>query len=184
MKQLFIGLLVAGVLPVAVSAAAEVKPAALEAMQFLVGHCWSAQFPDGSTDIHCYTSMYQGAFIRDRHLVRGEASDYRGETIYQAGPAAGTISYRYWNSLGGVSDGTLVATAAGMASPKEVHVGEDGSRVEIRSTMVREGEDRYVSVAEEKAGEVLRELWRMEFVKVGTADEAEPRACSAASGSP
>jgi hypothetical protein len=81
----------------------------LQPLAFLVGHCWRGQLPDGNEDVHCFESVYGGQHVRDRHEVTGGAEIYRGETLYSWDGAAGAVAYTYWNSLGGVSRGTMRA---------------------------------------------------------------------------
>lgn len=146
----------------------------LAPLRFLVGFCWRASFPEGaSDDTHCFTEMYGRSFIRDRHLVQGHDPDYRGETIYHVDSATNQISFRYWSSIGGVSDGVAVSVEGGVLFPAEHHVREDGSEVDMRSSIKQEGADRYVSVAEQLVDGHWRELWRMTFTKLGPAVEEE-----------
>lgn len=140
----------------------------LGALRFLAGSCWQGTFPDGkSVDTHCYESFYDGAFIRDRHVVKGPNPDYSGETIYHWDKERQQIVYRYWNSLGGVSDGVAVPSGNSIEFPGERHVREDGTVVEMQSSIRPAGDDSYVSVTEEKVGGEWRELWRIEFTRTG-----------------
>lgn len=75
-----------------------------------VGHCWTTEIETGTTDRHCIESIYDGAHVRDRHVVvRGGKAIYAGETIYS--DEDGRISLTYWNSLGGVGRGTATAAS-------------------------------------------------------------------------
>ena len=48
----------------------------LKPLEFLVGYCWSGQFPESNqTDTHCYEPVFSGKHLRDRHVVaNGSAS--------------------------------------------------------------------------------------------------------------
>ena len=84
MKKTFA--LALAVLAASTSAAAARDPA-LEPLAFLAGHCWKGTLP-GTADVdeHCYSWMFDGRYLRDRHVVRrGDKAVYEGESIY------------YWN---------------------------------------------------------------------------------------
>ena len=55
----------------------------LQPLQFLVGHCWAGDFPNGmGKDTHCFEPMYGGKLIRVKHVLKGKNGDYLGEAIY------------------------------------------------------------------------------------------------------
>jgi len=58
--------------------------AAYQPLAYLAGACWKGTFPDGKqADEHCFSWMYGGKFLRDRHTVHGEVDPvYLGETSY------------------------------------------------------------------------------------------------------
>lgn len=139
----------------------------LQPLRFLVGSCWRGTFADGkNVDTHCFSRMYGEAFIRDVHLVRGDNPDYRGEAIYQWDPAGEQIKYRYWNSLGGVSDGVLTTEGGRIIAPGERHVENDGGVIEIRSVMQQSGDDTYSSIAEQKTETGWVQMWKVEFSRL------------------
>ena len=86
-------------------AQAAVAPGDLALFKPLIGSCWTAEIAPETRDIHCFSSIYQGAHVRDVHRVeqRGEVV-YPGETIYSR--AGGTIVFSYVNSLGGSGQGS------------------------------------------------------------------------------
>ena len=100
--------------------AAQVSPAPtlateLQPLAFLVGSCWRATFPNGTShDTHCYTAMPGGRQIRDVHVVEGGPAPYSGESIYRWDPQAHRIRFDYYASDGGHSSGTAIPTATGM----------------------------------------------------------------------
>ena len=75
---------------------------------------------------------------RDRHVVVGNDPVYRGETIYAWHGGRKRIEYRYWNSLGGQSDGYVEAGADGTLRFLDDHyVGPDGAEDTFSSEMTR-----------------------------------------------
>lgn len=142
-----------------------------KALGFLVGYCWQGTFPDGEhVDTHCYTDMFDGAFIRDRHIVTGKRPDYLGETIFQPDSEGKKVVFRYWNSLGGVSDGYGVREGNAIHFPED-HVAEDGSTSRIRSVTKPMGDDEYLSVTEKEQDGEWVEVWTITFKKTGPAED-------------
>ena len=77
--------------------------AAYQPLAFLADHCWKGAFPGGRTDEHCFTWIYDGKFLRDRHIVRAEGKpDALGESIYLWDSAAKRLEYLYIESDGGL----------------------------------------------------------------------------------
>ncbi|MEA3018203.1 MAG: hypothetical protein QOI38_2925 [Sphingomonadales bacterium] len=113
----------------------------LEPLSFLVGHCWRGTLPGGNEDVHCFESVYGGQHVRDRHEVTGGAEIYRGETLYSWDGAANAVSYTYWNSLGGVSRGTMRALPDGRLDfGAESYTDPEGRRISIATHWRRDGE--------------------------------------------
>ena len=139
-----LALLIAASLP-----AANEPPAlrqVLEPLGFLVGYCWEGEFPaSGERDVHCFDSVYEGQHVRDRHQVTGGTRVYRGETIYSSVPE-GAVTYTYWNSLGGVSRGTMRPRADGLDFGDESYRAPDGRSMTISTHWRRVGEDSYEAV--------------------------------------
>ena len=78
---------------------------ALAIFASLLGNCYSASIMPGVEDTHCFREMYDGAHVRDTHVVtENDVTTYQGETIYSEGPSG--IELRYVNSLGGAGNGT------------------------------------------------------------------------------
>jgi uncharacterized protein YndB with AHSA1/START domain len=120
--------------------------AGLEPLEFLVGHCWRGEFSrTGEQDVHCFEPVYEGQHVRDRHEVTGGARIYRGETLYSA-DAGGAVSYTYWNSLGGVSRGTMLPEPERLSFGDETYRGPDGREMIISTFWRRVGEDAYEAV--------------------------------------
>lgn len=127
-------------------AAAPALRAGLEPLGFLVGHCWRGDFAQGEQDVHCFESVYGGQHIRDRHEVTGGAGIYRGETLYSA-DGAGAVGFTYWNSLGGVSRGTMRAEPDRLSFGDETYRDPSGREIAISTFWRRAGDDAYEAVS-------------------------------------
>lgn len=128
----------------AAALAADAPPAlrpGLEPLGFLVGHCWRGRFASGEVDTHCFDTAYDGQHVRDRHEVTGGARLYRGESLYSVEP--GGVTYTYWNSLGGVSRGTMRPEAGGLDFGNESYRAPDGTQISIGTRWRRVGDDAY-----------------------------------------
>jgi hypothetical protein len=146
----------------------------LEPLAFLAGQCWSGPFPDGKvTDEHCFEWVYDGRFLRDRHIVRGGKKPYRGETLYYWDVAAKAITYIYFNSDGGVSRGTAKAEGDTLVFPSEHHTFEGGATIEYDTTWKREGDDRYVAITRQLKDGQWREAWRVDFKRAQSVSAAD-----------
>jgi uncharacterized protein YndB with AHSA1/START domain len=139
-----------GLLIATAAAAAQQPPAlrqGLEPLGFLVGHCWRGEFArTGERDTHCFERVYDGQHVRDRHEVTGGERVYRGETLYSADPS-GAVSYTYWNSLGGVSRGTMRPEPERLNFGDETYRGPDGREIRISTHWRRVGDDAYEAVS-------------------------------------
>lgn len=136
---------------------------------FLAGSCWRAAFPGGrATDTHCFTWVYGGHFLRDRHVVTGMPEPYRGETLYRWDGAAAAIRYDYYSSDGAHSGGLARADGAAIRFTEEVDGGSHNGATTVRSSWTRAG-DGYVALAETPQGDGWRTLWRMQFTRLGEA---------------
>ncbi len=145
----------------------------LNPLAFLADHCWIGPFADGKgTDEHCYEWMYGGKFLRDRHIVRGGAKPYRGETLYYWDGAENAIAYIYLNSDGGVSQGLVKVDGETLTFPAERYTEGDTTR-EFGTTWVREGEDRYVAVTSELKDGRRHVAWRVDYRRGGPTSAAD-----------
>jgi len=138
-------------LVLALAAAAAAVPAdapalrsGLEPLGFLVGHCWRGHFASGEQDTHCFDAAYGGQHVRDHHEVTGGARLYSGETLYSIDGDA--VSYTYWNSIGGVSRGTMRPQSDGLDFGTETYRGPDGRQAAIATAWRRVGADAYEAV--------------------------------------
>jgi hypothetical protein len=84
---------------VALALAAAAPPAALQPLEFLVGHCWRTTLKEGPTDTHCFASIAGAQQIRDRHAVRKDGQVvYTGESIFSVNKKL--LTYAYTGSTG------------------------------------------------------------------------------------
>lgn len=139
----------------------------LYAFQRLAGACWYGEFPGGEQiDVHCFDAMYHGQYVRDVHAVPGE-DIYRGETIYHWDLEASVIRFRYYNSIGGVSDGTAHPEGDTIRFPDERHTGEDGSEMVIASSLHFDREDSYLAISTDVTDpDNPRELFTIRFERI------------------
>ena len=121
----------------------------------LAGHCWIGPFPGSQArDHHCWEWILDGNFLRDRHRVTGGESPYAGETIYGWDAEASQLRFWYFNTLGGVSTGTVERDGERWLF-RESYSGSDGTdsgatELEIRSFLVREDDESYSVVSEKR----------------------------------
>jgi len=148
------------------AAGADAPADPLQPLQFLVGHCWAGDFPNGmGKDTHCFEAMYGGKFIRDKHVLHGKHGDYLGETIYGFDPARKQIVYWYFSSDGDIDSSSMIPVADGFDFP-ERHLLQPQD-VTMRTRWKRSGNDRYVALNERKTGEgAWQTEWKVEYVKV------------------
>jgi len=113
----------------------------LRPLAFLIGRCWEGRFESGETDRHCFESVYGGQHVRDVHEVTGGARVYRGETLYSWDGTANSVTFTYWNSLGGVSRGTMRPGEGGRLDfGDETYTDPQGRRITISTHWRRDGE--------------------------------------------
>ena len=138
----------------------------LAALDFFVGSCWSGAGPR-DVDRHCFTKAY-GHFVRDVHEVSGAAKPYGGETLYHWDAKAGVVRFTYWNTVGGVSTGTMTVEGGAMVFP-ESYEGKDGRLIELRSVWTPDGADAYVATVMQKKGDAWAEVSRRVFKRTSNA---------------
>jgi hypothetical protein len=134
----------------------------------LVDSCWQASFPDGKkVDTHCFSEVYSGAFIKDQHIVCGENQPYRGETWYVYDEKDQSVSYRYYNSMGGVSDGTVEFKDQKLLFPDETYE-KDGAKIVYRTDWsLQKGMYQSNMWQKDKSVETgWKKIWQMDFKQV------------------
>ena len=112
--------------------------------------------------------MYGNWFIRDTHQVRSAGPDYLGETIYHWDADNQTIVFRYWNSVGGVSDGAAPVDNGVIYFDGERYVTSEGATIELRSSLERLSPVSYVVVTQLLGSLGWEELHRVEFKRLDT----------------
>jgi hypothetical protein len=137
----------------------------LAPLAFLAGHCWTTDIDGGrETDTHCYEWMHGGQQLRDRHVVRGDKPDYLGETVYAWNGERKRVEFRYWNSLGGQSDGYLEVAADGtLKFLDDRYVGPDGVAYVFASEMTRPAEGEYRILTRYREGDAWKDMWTRHF---------------------
>lgn len=161
--------------PLAAASAAEPAAQHFAPLQFLLGHCWGADFGDGKRDVQCFRSMYDGALVHNTHVVVGSEPRYEGTTIYSWDAGNERLRFHYFTSTGAVSEGHLRATADGYTIP-ERHVGPDGNLIELESTFSRDGEHAYRVVTRQRRGEEWIELGAYRYQSLDAPGQTKPSA--------
>jgi hypothetical protein len=159
-------------LPANSTAAAEEGGGAapLEPLSFLAGHCWKGVFPGTRiTDEHCFSWVYGGKFLRDRHVVRSDpnAQEKGGETIYLWNSKTRAIEYLYIESDGGYLRGSVSSDGATLNFPESQYT-EDGQEQGVRSRWQRAGDDAYDVVTEFRKGADWSPGFRLHMERVKT----------------
>src|SRR5579862_6201451 len=122
----------------------------LEPLAFLVGHCWQGTFAGGDrTDVHCFSRIYGGKFLRDEHTVRRAdgRTELSGESVYLWDSAARQLQYFYFEDTGGFTRGTVTTEKDALVFPPSTYI-DNGQSLSIRSRWQRAGDDAYDVVTE------------------------------------
>lgn len=138
----------------------------LEPLGFVVGHCWRGEIQPGRFDTHCFEPAYDGQHIRDRHQVIGGPRLYSGETIFSWDGAAGAVTYTYWNSIGGVSRGTMRPEPDRLDFGSETYRSPEGREITYSTYWRRVGDDAYESVTVSSDSPTLNRNIRYQRVDV------------------
>ncbi len=131
----------------------------------LAGQCWQATFPDGKkVDTHCFSQVYGGAFIKDQHVVCGSEKPYYGETWYVYDSKQETVTYHYYNSFGGVSDGSVAFKQQQLLFPDETY--QQGEQSVTYRTTWSLADGQYTSAMQQQDAEHVdgwKPIWQMVF---------------------
>ena len=140
-------------------------------LTFLAGHCWKGAFPGGKqTDEHCFTWVYGGKFLRDRHVVRTQGKpDALGESIYFWNSAAEQLEYLYIESDGGFSRGPVAVDKDSLVFPDTSFV-EKGETMVYRSRWLHSGAGAYDVVTEFQSKGAWVPGFKVHMEQVGQAE--------------
>jgi hypothetical protein len=118
-------------------------------LAFLAGHCWRGTFPGGKqTDEHCFSWIYDGKFLRDRHTVHADGQpDALGESIYFWNSSQKQLEYLYIESDGGFSRGPVSQDQDSLIFPDTSYV-ENGKTTVYRSRWQHSAPNAYDVVTE------------------------------------
>jgi hypothetical protein len=118
-------------------------------LAFLAENCWKGTMPDGkATDEHCFTWVYEGRFLRDRHVVRSaDTAIYEGETTYYWNPQLRQLEYFYITAHGGYTVARVAPEGDSITFPAATLV-TAGKAFGFRSRWKRVGDDAYEVVRE------------------------------------
>jgi copper(I)-binding protein len=146
---------------------------AMASLAFLAASCWRGTFPDGrQTDTHCFSPIYSGSYMQDRHVVLGAPAPYSGVTLYHRDYMSRTVRFTYRASDGSVTNGGVVPIEGGLSFP-EVHRAADGAESQIRTTWLRDGPDAYNVRSEmQQRGGGWRTMFNMRMVRIGAEERA------------
>jgi hypothetical protein len=121
-------------------------------LAFLAGHCWKGGLPGGGniTDEHCFSWIYDGRFLRDRHTVRTPGKpDALGESIYFWDAIDNRLEYLYIESDGGSSRGPVTTQQESLVFPDTSFI-QNGKTQVYRSRWQPNGADAYEVLTEFK----------------------------------
>lgn len=122
---------------------------AYQPLAFLADHCWKGAFPGGKqTDEHCFSWIYDGKFLRDRHTVHTEGKpDALGESIYFWNSTAKQLEYLYIESDGGFSRGPVTLETDALVFP-DTNFEQNGQTLVYRSRWQHSAANAYDVVTE------------------------------------
>ncbi len=154
------------------AAIAQQQNAVMQPFAFVAGSCWRGTFPDGRrTDTHCFSPIYSGSYMMDRHVVEGAPTPYSGETLFRRDVMARRVGFTYRSSDGSVTQGQAIPIEGGLSFPEE-HRDADGTVSPIRTTWLRDGADAYLVRSEIQRGGAWRTMLNMRMERVGPSSGA------------
>lgn len=131
----------------------------LQPLSFLAGSCWKGTFTDrAATDEHCFEWIMGGRFLRDHHVVRGDAEPYEGETTYAWDAAEKRIAYWYIALPGYYSHGNVEAADHALIFHDTLVL---STTQQLLATWRASGPDAYTVHVEEISNGKSKELWSM-----------------------
>lgn len=138
---------------------------ALAPLDFLLGHCWQAEFDARTRDIQCFTPLYDGKLVHNTHMVLGTEPPYEGLTLYSWDPDNARIRFHYFTSTGAVSEGHAEPIDGGLRFP-ERHVGRDGTLTELDTTFRPDGASAYTVVTRQRTGGAWSEVRSVRYQRM------------------
>lgn len=153
---------------------AQVPPSNFKSMAFLVGSCWKGTFKGRTvTDEHCFDAIYDGKFIRDRHVVRGDTVPYEGQTMYAWNPQQKRIVYWYIARPGFYSTGYVQQVDSNtLVFVDDLHEAE-GKR-DLRTVWRRTGSETFTNVTEDHTTSPPKEMWSMTMTRSRPTPKGQP----------
>jgi hypothetical protein len=131
----------------------------LQPLAFLAGSCWKGTFTGRTvTDEHCFQWIMNGRFLRDHHVVSGDAAPYEGETTYAWDPVQKRITYWYIALPGYFSQGNVEAADSALVFHDSLAL---STPQQLRSTWRRSGADSYSVRVDDVTGGKSKEAWSM-----------------------
>lgn len=116
----------------AATAAAPAAGDGLAVFNRLLGRCWEGQMAADTLDVHCFEPIYDGAHVRDRHVVLVKGTPvYKGVTYYSR--EGRKLTFVYLNSQGGVGQGEASPDAAGVCFKGKMRGAPDAGTQAIAS---------------------------------------------------
>ncbi len=142
-------------------------PNMLAPLSFLAGSCWKGTFAGRNvTDEHCFQWIYDGRFLRDRHVVLGDSVPYEGETTYAWDAPHKQIVYWYIARPGFYSQGTVEPSGHTLLFHDNLRTSQAR---QLRTTWSGSGPDSYTVRVEEISDGKSKELWSMEMRRSSSA---------------
>ncbi len=153
------------------AAAAETDDAAAWKARFgslaqLAGRCWSGRFEGSDArDLRCWEWALGERFLRDSHRVIGGQEAYSGETWYGWDAGAGAVRFWYFNSLGGVSSGTMTEQEGRVRFDESY--GDDSRSATIRSWIELPDANHFTMVSERRVGAAWEPFMSVSYESFG-----------------
>jgi hypothetical protein len=131
----------------------------LQSLAFLAGSCWKGTFTGRTvTDEHCFQWILNGRFLRDHHVVSGDAAPYEGETTYAWDPVQKRIVYWYIALPGYYSQGNVEAASGTLVFHDSLAL---STPQQLRSTWRQTGSDAYTVRVDDVTTAQPKEAWSM-----------------------
>lgn len=138
-------------------------PAHFQPFAFLVGGSWVGTFPNGkTTDEHRFVWVYDGQFIRDVHVVKGDGEPYHGESIYAWDAKNKKVIFWYWANSGGFSTGFFDVDGNKLQA-REDYTGEQ--EMEMRSTWEKISDNQFDAHQYKLEDGEWKKIWTISYFR-------------------